>query len=302
MAAVLDLNDPAGVHLGPTVIVVHRHSGEGEQHVQLAYARSCLLHLAHLTCRGLPQVAEQLVLQGGDPGLGGENVMLQVFQFLGDEPLTVAQGLLADIVLGHQGVVGLGHLDVVAEYLVVAHLQVLDAGALPLPPLDGDDPVRPVVNEVPQLIHFPVVARTDKAPLPDGKGQLVVGVLIHNGPVDEGLQLLQTAQAVRHLGQHPPGQPLHFAQQLGQYSQSLGQQLHVPGVGAAIHHLADEPLQVGYLAQAESQLLPGHGVPHQRIHCVLPPGDISGGTQGPLNPGADHPVPHGRPGPVQNPQ
>ena len=64
--------------------------------------------------------------------LGGEDGVLHVLELLGDEPLAVHQGLLADIGIGHQVVIGLGDLDVIPEHLVVAHLQVLDTGLFPL--------------------------------------------------------------------------------------------------------------------------------------------------------------------------
>ena len=48
--------------------------------------------------------------------------MLQVLEFLGDKPFAVDQRLFADVVLRHLVIVGLGHLDVIAEHLVVAHL------------------------------------------------------------------------------------------------------------------------------------------------------------------------------------
>ena len=134
----------------------------------------------------LPQGGEQVVLQGDHPVAGGEDGVLQVLQLLGDEPLAVGQGLLADVVGGDLVVVGAADLDVVAEDLVVAHLQALDAGLLPLPGLHlGDDPLAPREN-LPEPVHLAVVAVPDEAPLPDGEGRVV-----HDGLAQQLVHVLE---------------------------------------------------------------------------------------------------------------
>ena len=135
MASLLDIDHAAQIHLRAAVAPLGRGGGEGGQHVQPGHAGGGLLHRAHLGGGGVPQLPEQLVFQGGDPAPGGEDLVLQVLQLLGEEPLAVHQGLLADVVLRHQAVIALGHLDVVAEHLVIPHLQALDPGALLLPAL-----------------------------------------------------------------------------------------------------------------------------------------------------------------------
>ena len=54
--------------------------------------------------------------------------MLQILQLLSDVALAVDQRLLADIVVGYLIPEGVGYLDVIAEYLVIADLQGADAG------------------------------------------------------------------------------------------------------------------------------------------------------------------------------
>ena len=302
VAALLDVNDPALIHHRAAVVPLHRHRGKGEEHVQLGYAARRPLHLPHPGGHCVPQLAEQLILQGGDAGLGGENLVLQVFELGGDEPLAVDQGLLADVVLGYQVVVGLGHLDVVAEHLVIPDLQALDAGALLLPALQGNHHIRPIGEDVPQVVHLLVVAGADEVALPDGEGEAVVVVLVPDGPINGLLQVLQTQHAVLDALHGPAGQGLQLGGQGGEHPQALGQGLHVPGVGGAVAHLADEPLQVGHLAQGMAQLFPGHQVVHQGGHPVLTAGDGQGGAQGALQPGANHPVAHGGAGAVQHPE
>ena len=55
-----------------------------------------------------------------------------ILQLLGDVPLAIAKGLLADVAVRHLGEVGLGDLDVIAEYFVKADLEAFDAGGFPL--------------------------------------------------------------------------------------------------------------------------------------------------------------------------
>ena len=71
MAPLPDLDDAAVVHLGAAVAVLHRHGGEGDQYVQPPHPGSGPLHRPDLGGGGVPQLAEELILQGGDAGLSG---------------------------------------------------------------------------------------------------------------------------------------------------------------------------------------------------------------------------------------
>ena len=125
-----DLEHRGVIHQGHAVAIGGGHGGEGGEHVHLGHRRRGGLDLCHVGAHGVFQFTEQLVLQGGDLVLGGENGVLQLLELLGDVPLGVDGGLLAHPVLRHQADLGLGHLDVVAEHLVVPDLHVLDARLL----------------------------------------------------------------------------------------------------------------------------------------------------------------------------
>ena len=68
-----------------------------------------------------------MILKGGDLLLCAENLRLEVLQLLRDKALRIRERLLADIALRHLIAPAVAHLDVVAEHLVVADLERLDA-------------------------------------------------------------------------------------------------------------------------------------------------------------------------------
>ena len=297
MAAVVDLNDAGLVHHGAAVVVLHRHGGQRAQGVQLRHQRGGLLHPGGLGGDMQPQIGEQLVFQRRDAVVGGENVVLQILQFLGDVPLAADQRLLADIALRHLILKGVGHLDIVAEHLVVADLQGADAGPFLFGGLHADDHVLAAVEDAPQTIHLRVEALTDHLALADGKGRL-----IHQRLADEGGQIVQVVQLPVQLEQAA----LVKAGQLGLH---LGQALHggaegdqIPASCRAVHDAAHQTLHVGDALQGQYQLLTGHSVLGQRRHGGIAPVDLRDGQQGTLQPRADHAAAHGGFRLVQHPQ
>ncbi len=85
---------------GHAVVVLRRHQGEGRQHVGLGHGPGDLLDLGGLGGGLVPDLTEELVLQGHNPVLGGEDGVLQFLQLLGDVALAVHQGLLPDVLRG----------------------------------------------------------------------------------------------------------------------------------------------------------------------------------------------------------
>ena len=89
MAALGDLDPVGQVHHGHTVVVLRRHGGEGGEDVHLGRRCGGGLDLGPPGGGLVPDVAEELVLQGGDPLLGGEDGVLHLLELLGDVPLAV---------------------------------------------------------------------------------------------------------------------------------------------------------------------------------------------------------------------
>ena len=128
MAAALNFNNAGLVHRGAAVVVFHRHGGKGTERIQLGDTGRRQLDAGDGRRQPGAQGGEQLVLQRGVAVLGGEDIVLQILQLLSDIALAVDQRLLADIVVGYLIPEGVGYLDVIAEYLVIADLQGADAG------------------------------------------------------------------------------------------------------------------------------------------------------------------------------
>ena len=295
--SLVDLNDPGLVHVRAAVVVPHRHSSKGRQGVGLRHSCGGLLDTGRGGGDLLPQGREQLVFQGHYPLGGGQDLMLQVLQLLGDVPLAVHQCLLADVGLRHLVLERVGHLDIVPKHLVVADFQRADAGGLLLLGLHLRDDALAAFQDVPQAVHFPVEAVPDEAALPDGERRLVADGIRDTRPdVLQGVQLrrqLRQAAVIQRRQLFPDGRQFFNGRPEGR---------HVPSAGSAVDDAADEPLHIAQARHGGNQLLPDDGVVHQRRHRGITLADGGDGQQRPLQPGAQAPGAHGGLGLVQHPQ
>ena len=293
----MNFNDPGLVHHRAAVVVLHRHRRQRAQAVQLRYCGGGPLYPGHGVAQGLAQPGEQLIFQRRIPVGGRENIVLQILQLLCDVALAVDQRLLADVCPRHQLLEGVGDLDVVAEYLVVADLQGADAGLFLLGSLHGGDDALAAVEDAPQPVHFRVKAVPDELTLPHGEGGIVLQSL-----ADDLCQILQRIQPCAQLPQMSALEGGQLLANGGQMIHGVFQGHHVPASGAAVDDAAHEPLHVPDAGESQDQLLPLHGVLHQRRHGVVAPCDGGNGQQGPLQPASQQPCAHGGPGLVQYPQ
>ena len=279
VAALLNLNDPGLVHIRPAVVVAHRHGGEGHQRVQFRYRGGGFLN-AH---RGggdlLPQGGKELVLQRHHPLRGGENLVLQVLEFLGNEALAVDQGLFADVGVRHLIFKRIADLDVVSEDLVIADFQRPDAGFLLLPGLHLRNDAFAPLEDVPQTVHLLVKAVPDEAPLPDGEGRLVA-----DGPGNPVPEVFQHVQLRRQLSQAAVLHGGELGLDLRQPFHGRPEGRHVPPAGGAVDDAAEKPLHVAQARHGGAQLLPGDGGLHQRRNRAGTAVDGRDGEQGPLQP------------------
>ena len=297
MAAVPDLDDAGFVHIRPAVAVPHGHGGKGRQGVRLRHGGGRPLDALRGGGDLLPQLGEQLVFQRHHPVRGGEDGVLQILELLGDVPLAVHQGLLADVRIRHLVGKGLGYLDVVAEHLVVADLQRPDAGALLLLGLHLGDDALAALEDVTQAVYLLIIAVPDEAALPDGEGGLVA-----DDGGDAAADVVQGVQLAPQLRQASGGEAVQLGGHLRQLFDGGAEGGHVPAAGGAVDNASDEPLHIPQARHGGDELLPGDGVVHQGRHGGIALADGGDAQQRPLQPGPQAPGAHGRLRPIQHPQ
>ena len=127
MTALGDGQVVAVVDLRPAVAVADCDLGQAGGHVDPRQVVRGLQQPPAGRGQLLAHRREQFVLQLQPPLLGGADVVFQLLEFRGDEPLGIDQSLLADEVLGDLGGLAAAQFEIIAEHPVVADFQALDA-------------------------------------------------------------------------------------------------------------------------------------------------------------------------------
>ena len=239
VAAVLQVQLAADIDHRPGVVVLHGNHRERAKHVQHGHCLGGGLHPGKLVRHMLAHLLEQLALQRNGLVVCPQNAVFQFFQLLGDVPLPIGQGLLADVVLRHLVLVAVGHLDVVAEHPVVACFQLGDAGAFPLPGLHGGNQLPASVHVPLHLVQLGVVALPDDSSLPDGEGRVV-----HDGGIDELGDVLQAVQLAVQLAEQSGLAPRQKLFEPGQALDRRGERAELPAIGGTVHDPGHNALQV----------------------------------------------------------
>ena len=139
MAAGDDEEFAGGIEFGAGVVAVGGQLGEGSEDVELGNGGGGLAEARGLRGDGGAEIDEELALDFEDALVGGEDFALVFLEFGRGEALGVDEGLLALVIGGGVGEIGLGDFDVVAEDLVEADLEGIDAGALAFALFHGGD-------------------------------------------------------------------------------------------------------------------------------------------------------------------
>ncbi len=122
----------------------------------------------------LRTLGEQLLFKREDLVFGVEHFALVILQLRRGEALGVGQGLLALVIGRREVLVGARDFDVVAEDVVEAHLERLDAGACALARLDlRDVPGGRCWLQVAQFVEVGMEAGADGAAIGQVDGRLV---------------------------------------------------------------------------------------------------------------------------------
>ena len=172
---------PAAVQFERQPIVDHwsapallaRDLGQAGEHVGQRQCISTALERGQRIGSTLAQGREQRQLLGADAVLGAQRLVLVLLQLGRDVALGADQRLLADEVRRHLVAVGLADLDVVAEDLVVADLQLGQATALGFTRLIGRKPRAGVGPDHAQLIQFGVDTVAHHAAFTDRERRII---------------------------------------------------------------------------------------------------------------------------------
>ena len=173
MASARDFDVERIVDHGAVVVILYGQAGEGRQHVEPRelggvelYGMDILGHLAY-------QFGVEARLDDGYLLLGAEYLLLVDLELLGDIPLGVDERLLADPLLGHLVAVCVGHLDIVAEHVVVAYLEARDPSRGALAGLYLQEIVLAGVGYVAQFVELRVDPLADHRTAVERYGRVV---------------------------------------------------------------------------------------------------------------------------------
>ena len=140
------------------VVVVFGHLGKAHKAVELGDEVGVDLYLGDELLHGRDELGEELLLEGENLLVGTQNLLLVLLELLGNVALCLCQRLLAHPLGRHAVLEGVAHLEVVAEHIVVAHLERGDARLLNLALLNLHEILLAVVRYVAQVVELGAVA------------------------------------------------------------------------------------------------------------------------------------------------
>ena len=180
MAALHDGQLVALIHSGAAVVVFCCHLSQSGQHVQLCHGVGCTLDAVELGTNAFQQLIEQPVFQSDQPLVGTQDLIFQFLELLCDVAFAGGQGLLADVALRHLCLIRVADLDEIAKHVVIADLQLGDAG------LQLSQHALGVIADGTQLVHLGVVALGNDTTILQGRRC----VRVHSG-IDLVLDIAQ---------------------------------------------------------------------------------------------------------------
>ena len=132
---------------------------------------------------------KELVFQLYTPFLSAEDLAFHRLQLGRNEALAVGDGLLAHIIGRHLVQIRFGHLDIVTEHRIEAHLERLDSSARNFILLQFRDPIFPPAHRRAQFVQGRIETIADQPALLYRQRRL-----FHDGPRDQFHQLGQLAE------------------------------------------------------------------------------------------------------------
>jgi hypothetical protein len=203
-----------------------------------------VLHGAQVRHRGGAEIEKKLVLELARTFLRAEDFRFHELKLGRDEALGVGQRLLARVVGGDGGEIGGADFDVVAEDLVVADLERLDAGPLLLPPLEIGEPFLALDGGGAKFLERGVIPGANEAAFLEEDGR-VVG----QRPAVKIGEVGQRRNLQAQFAQGSDGMLFQRFAEGGELLEGDAQGDEVAGVAAALDEARDEALDIADLAQ-----------------------------------------------------
>ena len=154
------------VHIGADILVLRCHGSKRQQAVQLRHDIRIHLHLRHIVGQREHQLIVETILYHLYLLFRRQNLVLVLFEFLCDIALGIGERLLANPLGWHLLFVGVTHLKVVAEDVVIADFQALNACFLDLTLLQAQQVFFAVGMQVAQVVQLAVHASCDDSGSP----------------------------------------------------------------------------------------------------------------------------------------
>ena len=287
----------AVVHHGAAVVVFRSHLRQRSQYIQLGNGVGGALDAVQLGTDALQQFVKQTALQRDEPLVRAKDLAFQLLQLLRDVTLAGGKGLLADVSLRHKVLIGIADFDEVAEHMVIADLQLGDAGLLPQTGFQLRQHALGVIADGAQFVHLGVVALGNDTTILEGGGC----IRIYCG-INARLDILQRVDTGSKLGKFRTVAALCLLAQTGQTVAGLGKGVDLLGGCRAVHRAGHQALHVRDVVQFFGQVAAHHSLAHQRLHSVQAVVDELAGNKRLLDPAAQHPLTHSGAGLIQHPQ
>ena len=179
-----DVDDKAVVHIRTYIAVLCSDHGKGEQAIELRQYASIELQLRHPFAEGEHQFLINAVLNDLDAFFRGLYLLFVLLELVGDVTFGIDECLLADPLRRYLFLVGVTHLEVIAEDVVITDLQARDARRFYLALLNVQKVVLAIRLDSAQFVQFGVHAASD-----DVRASLCQWRVRNNLPFDTGAHL-----------------------------------------------------------------------------------------------------------------
>ena len=274
-----------------------RHVGQGAENVQRRNRLCGFLDSRDIFCYFVAYLAEQLILQTVKMFLRSQNGLFNLLQPVRSVPLRACQCLPSCVVIRNLILKRIGHLNAIAENLVILDPERTDSCFLTLLLLQIRQPLFSVFPGGPVLVHHLIVAVPDDPALLHRQWRILLDGIFH--------QLIQILQRIHVLSDILQKGSLKIREQLPDKRQHLERRLkchQISGVGGLVGNPAGQTFQVVDRLQVFPDFVPVHRSLRQFLHGCQPVLNRCRLDQRLFNHTAQHSGSHCRFCPVQNAQ